>query len=841
MSEEERIKRFSYREKRKKLISILSIALIVIAIITATLGALSFAYNKTYYVDYTEKSSVSYGVHLKDNDFYEEDFLGEDYAYIASLIDKVEASFNYGIAMEDAEADFKYTYRIDAVLEIKDRNTQGVVYAPVFTELSEREMSSSGSDVSIKETIFLDYNKYNELAKDFISVYKLRDAQATLLVKMHTNVVSESESFHENEAEKSYVASISVPLATDTLAIKITSSAPSVNQKIMSYTTKDIADTYKGYAIISALLLLILALTLIGYTLLSRNHDITYDIRIKRIVSAYKSFIQKIKNEFDVSSLQALYLTSFTEMLEIRDTIGSPILMYENEDKTATRFYIPTNSSIVYLFEIRVDDYDEIYAQDESRPTSSEGGEPIVEVAPVVEEEPIVEEAPIVEAAPELAPEIQATEVTPTAEANEPIVEEAPVAEEEPIVEAAPVAEEEPIIEEAPVAEEEPIVEEAPVAEEEPIVEEAPAFEEIDAGDTPEAAPSEIMEEIIEHIIELEGNEEGDDAAIAYIDAEGNVVKINCARSFTANLIQSNPEVKYYYNEIKNHILSYKGAKSRISWRIESFNKGRIQLCKLKIRGKTICLYCALDPDDYDRSKYYHERATAKNYAKVPMMIRIKSERGLKRAKALIDAIMAKFSLPPLEGREPIDFAANYPYETTRALVERSLIKILIPGTTAAEPKPHHHEYKKVFKVVEENEVDEIILFELDGITDEDITEIIASPTPSLESIDYDDASEDTTDFEETPQHPGVDVIGVVWPERATRNKIYRYDPDGESVEAGDIVIVPTRDAHRNREVIRKAVVAHANHKVEKDALTHPLKKIIGVMHREKIKEANQD
>ena len=46
------------------------------------------------------------------------------------------------------------------------------------------------------------------------------------------------------------------------------------------------------------------------------------------------------------------------------------------------------------------------------------------------------------------------------------------------------------------------------------------------------------------------------------------------------------------------------------------------------------------------------------------------------------------------------------------------------------------------------------------------------------------------------------------------------------------MVLVPTRDAARGRDVVRKAAVAHANHRVEPEHIKHPLKKIIGVIKR---------
>ena len=47
-------------------------------------------------------------------------------------------------------------------------------------------------------------------------------------------------------------------------------------------------------------------------------------------------------------------------MLEIRDTILKPILMYENDDQTCTRFYIPTETNLVYVHEIKIE-ISEIY------------------------------------------------------------------------------------------------------------------------------------------------------------------------------------------------------------------------------------------------------------------------------------------------------------------------------------------------------------------------------------------------------------------------------------------------------------------------------------------------
>ena len=189
MSEEERRRRISYREARSLRIKIQSVLLAVALIVMIVSAVLSVFLNNTYYVTYNERSSVDYGVHLKENDFYEEDFLGKDYAYIASLIDKMEASFAYHMVIDSSdEVDLDYTYRVDSVVEVKDKSSGKVLYSPVYSELEERGGSITGNSVSLKYTALVDYPYYNEVAERFIDMYKLDYAVSTLIVKMTVNV-----------------------------------------------------------------------------------------------------------------------------------------------------------------------------------------------------------------------------------------------------------------------------------------------------------------------------------------------------------------------------------------------------------------------------------------------------------------------------------------------------------------------------------------------------------------------------------------------------------------------------------------------------------------------------
>ena len=57
-------------------------------------------------------------------------------------------------------------------------------------------------------------------------------------------------------------------------------------------------------------------------------------------------------------------------------------------------------------------------------------------------------------------------------------------------------------------------------------------------------------------------------------------------------------------------------------------------------------------------------------------------------------------------------------------------------------------------------------------------------------------------------------------------------DPDGNTVDEGDVVLVPTRDVASDKDVVREAEVARGNYRVDPETLDRPLKKIIGVVKR---------
>ncbi|MCR5693043.1 MAG: uL15 family ribosomal protein [Bacilli bacterium] len=200
----------------------------------------------------------------------------------------------------------------------------------------------------------------------------------------------------------------------------------------------------------------------------------------------------------------------------------------------------------------------------------------------------------------------------------------------------------------------------------------------------PEAAIEEAPADM--EILETKTNADGDEILVEK-DAKGNIFEIRYIKSFKAKLSQSEATVKDYYTILKNYALSYKKVNSRVSWRYDSLNLGRNQVLKFAIRGKTLCVYYALNADDYAETKYKVEKVESKKFEEVPCLFRIKNDRRLGYAKDLIDDVMKKFEAG--KGKEQ-DEDYRIPTESTKALLKKGLIKELKTRVKEEHQDEHH-------------------------------------------------------------------------------------------------------------------------------------------------------
>ncbi len=265
-------------------------------------------------------------------------------------------------------------------------------------------------------------------------------------------------------------------------------------------------------------------------------------------------------------------------------------------------------------------------------------------VEPVAE--PVQEQEPVVEPVEEVVEPVEEPQEEPE-EIEEPVEEteteeraEESVEEQTEVEETEEVAEgvEEEVQEEEP--QEEPVEEvvEEPIEETEEVVEE-PIEEPVEEIEEPQEQPEEVVEELVE---EPAQDFEVDLGFIPDVNSDQESVEEIPKEpvyqpTFAEKMNIADEDIQRRYDELKNYALRFKKLTWRISKKYDSINQGRFQFVKLSVAGKTLKLNLNMDIEQCDPKYHCVDKRATKTYEEVPVQMRIKSDRGLKYAKELID------------------------------------------------------------------------------------------------------------------------------------------------------------------------------------------------------------
>jgi len=334
--------------KRKSIIIKYVIFIVLIFIVTTMLLTKATKENKSEDIIYTESSNVDYKVYLKPNDFFETRYLGKDNQYIASIIDYIEVDFNYNLEASEKNVDYAYTYKIVAETKVEDKENHNTLYEFKEDLIGEKEYkANTNSKLRINEPIKVDYNKYNDIINRFVNAYDLDGSNSTLTINMYVDVKDDVEKTSKSNTP---AISLTIPLTTKTMAIDIESN--SVNENDISVCKTVNKGKYLFGVMVLLIIDIILVVKLVVFIKDTKNEKAVYNMRLRKIMSNYGSYIQKLNNEFEFDGYQILEIKSFEDLLQVRETINKPILMTEKAIVMETYFFIPSEKN-VYIYELK--------------------------------------------------------------------------------------------------------------------------------------------------------------------------------------------------------------------------------------------------------------------------------------------------------------------------------------------------------------------------------------------------------------------------------------------------------------------------------------------------------
>lgn len=166
-----------------------------------------------------------------------------------------------------------------------------------------------------------------------------------------------------------------------------------------------------------------------------------------------------------------------------------------------------------------------------------------------------------------------------------------------------------------------------------------------DAESAPAAEPVEEIkaEPVVEEVAPVAQEVVAATEAIEETDIEDKEDDREATRRipFAEKMLFIDKKTQSYYNVINNKFRSLRKINIRVSSKGVSFRLGRELVAKLTVRGKTMKLHLALDVNAFDAKIYFQkDLSDVKAYAEVPCTVKVKSDRGLKNALKLVDALI---------------------------------------------------------------------------------------------------------------------------------------------------------------------------------------------------------
>ena len=299
-------------------------------------------------INYTDTGTVDYRVYLKENEFYEEEFLPKGKAYVTSLIDYIDINYNYIFNIDDL-TNMDLEYKVIGNLIIEDNNNKKELLSKEYdiVEVQKKELHGT-NEIAVNERFQINYGEYNLLANKFRSSYGV-DTNSYL--KLYLNIKKDTINDDKYALhEQNNINEVIIPLSEKAIEINI----DSTNNKTTNQVTFNNKDDINYINIIISIILFLLSLYFIkviinSYRRMMRRRSL-YDKYVNKLLKEYDRLIIETNTLIDFKNYNIIKVTEFTELLDVRDNLKTPINYYCIVKHIKGIFYILADDNIYALF-----------------------------------------------------------------------------------------------------------------------------------------------------------------------------------------------------------------------------------------------------------------------------------------------------------------------------------------------------------------------------------------------------------------------------------------------------------------------------------------------------------
>lgn len=329
---------YKSRLARYIIISIVALIILVLSVITY------FSINITS--SYREKTSINYQVCLSENEYYSTSCIGENVEYLTAISDTVKVDFNYSAVYEKKAArNFKYYVKTNLLVKtISEPEKELLRKEKEITDV--KEVESEGIVINTIESVDIPFQEYNGYAQKYKNDFSIL-SNCDLIVSL----VERGDGGKDRE-----ISSITIPLTKSTYNI----TKNELKEHVMTYEVpalKSKRDMILIAVAVAIVINIIVWIKLIRFLSATTAHDSEYEKRLKKILSTYDRVIVTLNDRKRIDFNQQIYpVDSFTELLDVRDTVDKPILYYKVNSIKA-EFYVQDVDKI-YKYTMKEADFE---------------------------------------------------------------------------------------------------------------------------------------------------------------------------------------------------------------------------------------------------------------------------------------------------------------------------------------------------------------------------------------------------------------------------------------------------------------------------------------------------
>ena len=300
-------------------------------------------------VDYQTTSSLNYRVYLKDNDEYQGRYQKMNERYLSALVSNITFDFNYQ-KLYSKDMSGYYSYDVVGLLHAYQDDITDDVWTKEYRIIDNKTMVINQNNVKvidISDRAVVNYDKIKDDLKTFGEKYNL-NLQGYLEVYFTFKENLNFSGIDKVISDEDEMVAV-IPLSYDTFKINLKNDINGIDNYYDFSTRADVNYFLMIVGAFSLSLAISFLALVIREMVLSTDSRIIYIRKLKKILAEHDDKIVKIKKFYNKKKYNLIYVDSFSELLDVYDTVRNPISFREvRKNEEALFIIIDENSAWIY-------------------------------------------------------------------------------------------------------------------------------------------------------------------------------------------------------------------------------------------------------------------------------------------------------------------------------------------------------------------------------------------------------------------------------------------------------------------------------------------------------------